>query len=362
MLGATCLASAQTLVPNPIPTKVVHSQWMIRASVAGHEGWYLLSTASKTSSRLPRAGESGPDGRTQAADVAIGGVEGGSVKFRIITSATLKAQGVDGVLGADALAFFTLALDVEEAQAGIWTDTPSLLGQRGWVLLLPVIGPATQHAVTLSVDDVDKMPYGIKGSLGDTKGLGVIQLSEVAAKVGDTALATTSSASVAPDTVAIDGLTVGEVGPFWMLATTTGPALPYAAGNEIASIPLTSLPVRRVVLDGQTGTIVTETLGESAVDSVQLSRLLGIPLELNDPTIYIRKTGGLYGNALSSYSGAVVTAISGIGADEILAAIQGPAAGKLDLLKRLTKARTTGYTLDLFQDGKPIHTTVKPGT
>jgi hypothetical protein len=148
----------QTLVPTPIPTKVTHSQWMIKASVAGKEGWYVLSTASKTSSRLPRPGESGPDGRQQSADVAIGGVDGGSVKFRIVTSTALKALGVDGVLGADALAYFTLALDIEDAQAAIWSDTPSLLGQRGWILLLPALGNSTQHATTLSIDDVDKMP------------------------------------------------------------------------------------------------------------------------------------------------------------------------------------------------------------
>jgi hypothetical protein len=122
------------------------------------------------------------------------------------------------------------------------------------------------------------------------------------------------------------------------------------------------LPVRRVVLDGQTGTIITETLGDSAANSVQLSRLLGIPLELNDPSIFIRETSALYGGDLASYYGATVTALAGISADQIVAAIQGPTAGKLDMVKRLAQARAAGYTLDLFQNGKPIHTTVKPGS
>ena len=354
----------QTLAPTPVPTKVVHNQWMIKASVDGKEGWYLLSTASKTSLRLPRAGESGADGRTQAAEVAIGGVDGGSVKFRVVTSAPLKALGVDGSLGADALQFFTLAIDVEEAQAAIWTDQPSLLGQRGWILLLPQIGSATQHAITLSVDDVDKMPYGIKGGVGEAKGLGVIELSEFDAKVADAALVQAGAVTVMPgppDTVAVDGVMVADMGPFWMLASRAVTGLPYAFGNQIASIPLTSLPVRRVVLDGHTGTIVTELLGDSGVNSLQLSRMLGIPIEINDPSIFIRKGGGLYGSDVAGYAGASVAAIAGIGADQIIAALQGPTAGKLEMLKRLARARAAGYTLDFVQDGKSFHTTVKPG-
>ena len=361
------LASAredQTLAPTPVPTKLVHNQWVIKASVAGKEGWYLLTTASKTSLRLPQAGESGADGRQQAGDVAIGGVAGGSVKFRVVTSAPLKALGVDGALGVDALQYFTLAIDVEEAQVAIWTDQPSLLGQRGWILLLPVIGSSTQHAITLSIDDVDKVPYGIMGSLGDVKGLGIIQLSEIDAKLSDAALTEAGSLTVAPgppDTVAVEGVSIADLGPFWMLGSRAGTALPYSAGKQIASIPLTSLPVRRVVLDGHTGTIVTETLGDWGVQSLQLSRLLGIPIEVNDPSIYIRKGGALYGSDVAGYAGALIAAIGGISADDIVAALRGPTAGKLEMIKRLAKARATGYTLDFVLEGKPFHTTVKPG-
>ena len=365
LLPSVAFAEGQTLAPNPIPTKVVHSQWMVRASVGGKEGWYLLSTASKTSLRLPQAGESGAEGRQQPAEVAMGGVDGGSVSFRVVTSPALKALGVDGALGADALQYFTLAFDVEEAQVALWSDQPSLLGQRGWILLLPLIASATQHAITLSVDDVDKMPYGIKTGFGEAAGLGVVQLSEPDARATDTALAGAGALAVTdgpPSTVAVDGVTLADIGPFWMLATRGGSALPYSAGKEIASIPLTSLPVRRAVFDGHTGTIITELLGASGVDSIQLSRLLGIPLEILDSTVFIRRGGGLYGKDFAQYAGASVAAIAGIGADAIAAALQGASAAKLDMLKRLARARAAGYTLDFVLDGKAFHTTVKPGS
>ncbi|HLK16707.1 MAG TPA: hypothetical protein VKT78_18010 [Fimbriimonadaceae bacterium] len=364
LLTALCAVTglqAQTLAPNPVPTKVVHNQWMIKATVGGQEGWYLLTTASKTSIRLPRAGESGADGRLQSADVSIGGVSGPTVKFRVAGSPPLKALGVDGALGADALAGFTLAFDVEEAQVATWTDQPSLLGQRGWILLLPVLGSATQHAITLSIDDVDKMPYGVKGSIGDNKGLGVVQLSEIDAKAAAPALSGADVLTVTPpDTVAIDNVMLADMGPFWLMANRTATPLPYASGKEIASIPLTSLPVRRLILDGHTGTMVTELLGESGVNSLLLSRMMGIPVEIDEGTIYLRKAGALYGGDLNPYAGGLVTAIAGISADNILFAMQGPAAGKLDMLKRLARARTGGYALDFVKDDKPYHTTVRP--
>ncbi|MHB8635002.1 MAG: hypothetical protein ACYC96_00855 [Fimbriimonadaceae bacterium] len=353
----------QTLDPLPVPTKVVHNQWMIKASVGGKEGWYLLSTASKTSLRLPRPGESGPDGRLDSAGVEIGGADGGTVRFHVVASPPLKALGVDGVLGADALQGFILAFDIEEAQVAVWTNQPSLLGQRGWILLLPVIGDSTQHAITLSVDDVDKMPYGVKGSIGDTPGLGVVQLSELNAQVADGALTEGGAITVtpgSPDTVAVDGVTFGDMGPFWMLASRAGTGLPYASGNEIASMPLTSLPVRRAVFDGQTGTIVTEVLGDPGVNSVQLSRLLGIPLEFMDNGLYLRKGGALYGSAFVDYAGAAIAAIAGISADNIVTAIQGPTPEKLDMIKRLARARAAGYAIDFVLDSKSYHVTVKP--
>jgi hypothetical protein len=356
-------ADTQTLAPTPIPTKVVHNQWIIKASVEKKEGWYLLSTASKTSIRLPRAGESGADGRQQPADIAIGGIDGGSVRFRVTASAPLKALGVDGVLGIDALQGFTLAFDIEEAQVAVWTDQPSLLGQRGWILLLPVIGSSTQHAITMSIDDVDKVPYGVKGTVGDTKGLGVVQLSEIDAKLSETALAEGGALTVTPgppDTVAVDNLMVGEMGPFWMLATRATAPLPYATGKEIASIPLTSLPARRIVLDGHTGTMVTELLGDPGVNSLLLSRLLGIPLEMQDASMYLRKGGALYGSDLNIYAGAQIAAIAGISVDAIAAAFQGTTAEKLDMLKRLARARAAGYAIDFVKDDRPYHTTIKP--
>lgn len=359
LLGAVGGAAAQTLPPDPVPTKVIHNQWLIKASVGGRDGWYLLATNSPTSVRLPRSGESGPDGRVVSSDVAIGSNDGGSVKFKVTASPAVKAAGADGALGADALANFTLAIDVEEAQVAVWSDQPSLLGQRGWILLLPLIGNATQHAVTLSIDDVDKMPFGIKCNFGDTKGLAVVQLNELEGTVSDAVTAAGTTLSVTPDTLAIDNVSVGEVGPFWLLAAKAAGKLPYDAAGEVASIPLTSLPVRRIIFDGHTGTLVTEELGTDGENSLLLSRLLGVPLEIIGDTLNIRRGGALYGSDLNRFAGASVSAVAGVGADQIVAAFSDTAAARLDMLRKLVHARQQGYAIDFVQGDKPYHTTIK---
>lgn len=357
LAGLLQAGHAQTLAPNPVPTKLVHNQWVVKVSISGHDGWYLLATNSKTSYRLPRSGESGPDGRTTSATISIGDVDGGSVKFKVTSSPQLKALGVDGALGADALANFTLAIDVEQAQVGVWTDQPSLLGQRGWILLLPVISSATQHAVTLSVDDVDKLPYGVKSTYGDSKGLSVVQLAEPQASIVDGLVSSAPMVNATPELSIVDGVSVAEVGPFWLLA---GHANSTPKSGEAASIPVTSLPVRRVVFDGHTGTMITEQLGATGVTSLLLSRLMGIPVEVLDGTLFMRQGGALYGSDVTKYAGATVSAIAGIGADEIVAALGDSSTARLDMLRRLVHARQTGYTLDFVQGGKAFHTTIKP--
>ncbi len=285
--------------PVPIPTKVVGNQWMIKASVGGNEGWYLISTASKTSILLPRKGQSGPDGRRQRSGVSIGPINGDDVSFRILNSPQLKPLGIDGVLGADALASFNLAIDIENAQVSTWVEQPSLYSERGWILLLPLIGSSTQHATTLSVDDVDKVPFGIPSKVGLASGLAVAQTSEPLARIGTQALASTDVLTVvdgAAGSSAVDNVYVGEVGPLWLIVSNSTTALPYASGKQIASIPITSFPVRRMVLDGHTGTIITEQLGSTGVDSLLLSRLLGIPVEVQNATLYLRAEGALYGS------------------------------------------------------------------
>jgi hypothetical protein len=351
--------------PVAIPTKVVGNQWMIKATVGGREGWYLLSTSSKTSILLPRAGQSGPDGRRQREAVSIGPINGDEVSFRIVSSPTLKPLGVDGVLGSDALASFNLAVDIDEAQVSTWVEQPSLYSERGWILLLPMIASATQHATTLSVDDVDKVPSGIPCAIGQSHGLAVVDTADPVARISSQALAATDTLTVVPGSsgsVAVDGVAIGELGPFFMVASGTTSDLPNAANREVASIPITSLPVRRLVLDGRTGTIISEELGSNGVEAVQLSRLLGIPLDIEQSLLYLRHEGALYGKDLLSYDGAQVVDIAGIPGGDIVSAIQGTSAERLAMLKRLATARLEGYKLDIHMGEKDYATTVKKPT
>jgi hypothetical protein len=356
-------AAKQDNGPVTIPTKVVGNQWMIRATVDGHEGWFLLAPESKNSILLPLTGQSGPDGRIHRAPVSIGPVNGDNISFKILSSPNLKPLGVNGVLGADALAGFNLAIDIEEAQVSTWQEQPSLYSERGWVLLLPMIGSSTQHATTLSVDDVDKLPSGIPCSVGLAHGLAVLQASDPITRISAQALASTDTLTVSEGSsgsVVVDNLTVGEVGPYWTVTSGSTAALPGASLKQIAAIPISSLPVRRIVLDGHTGTIVTEELGPTGIDSVQLSRLLGIPLDIEQGSLYLRHEGALYGSDLASYDRATVVDIAGILPVDIVSALNGPSAAKLQILKRLAAARIAGYKLDIQLGGKDFATMVKP--
>lgn len=359
--------TSQTPVNRPglpvfVPTKFVSGQWLVQATVGSNQNWFVLSTSAKTSLIVPNGGKSGPIGSTDTESVQIGSTTVPDVKFQTSTTPILKQLSASGILGRDVLSHLNIAVDIDQMKIGVWQDEPTVFGEIGWVLLAPGLSNDTQHVARLSVWDVDAVPYGVKGSVGSTPGTIIPSLGDSAGVLSSVLDSRDSLPTIEDARIdAVDGISIGEVGPFWTVArAVNADDLPYAKNGEIATLPIQNLPTRRVVFDGPTGLVLAEVLGPLATNTVCLSRLVGLPFEIIDGVMWGRRGGGLYANVPPSFEGANIISIGGFSGERILRALDASPITRMAIVDRLSGLKSRGLTIRyMTSDGKILETTLK---